>query len=142
MTRFYCILPILGVCGAAILMRPTKVESACCYFSAKEKDVSQPGQKAFLTWDPLEKIEWAKKLTARDMDVIDGTARYNRSAPRADIDNLKLLRGHLKEGQFVTKIRKAFTKRECDADLVFVPATLFREKDDMEYFTMLPTSPP
>jgi hypothetical protein len=396
MTRFYCILSLLGVGGAAILMRPTKVESACCYFSAKEKDVSQPGQKAFLTWDPLEKIEtftvqpkfegnasdfgmviptpsqpklhempreffkelavftilepmdlnkykpmrrmmrmgggmnapagrardttvrvldagivgsldykvikadraddlfswlkdnkyayagdtdtldfyikrkwfftvmkidpmqmkkradgsfegevtptrfnfssdqliyplkitqisvrnqteallyiqapqkmdladnfsyewtftplwsqaasyaiperltrqerawqkyasplvadctkeadrvrqlgfqpanleWAKKLTAKDMDVIDGTARYNRNAPKADIDNLKLLRGHLKEGQFVTKIRKVFTKRECDADLVFVPATLFREKDDMEYFTMLPTSPP
>ncbi len=87
-------------------------------------------------------LEWAKKLTARDMDVIDGTVRYNRDAPKADIDNLKLLRGHLKEGQFVTKIRKVFSKRECDADLVFVPATLFRQKDDMEYFTMLPTSPP
>ena len=48
----------------------------------------------------------------------------------------------VKEGQFVTKIRKVFSKRECDADLVFVPATLFRQKDDMEYFTMLPTSPP
>src|SRR3954466_13581864 len=57
MTRFYSIVVILGVCGAAILMRPTKVESACCYFSAKEKDVTQPGQKAFLTWDPIEKIE-------------------------------------------------------------------------------------
>ena len=87
-------------------------------------------------------LEWAKKLTSKDMDLIDGTARYNRDAPQADIDNLKLLRGHLKEGQFITKLRKVFTKRECDADLVFVRATLFREKDDMEYFAKLPTSPP
>ncbi|MHC5010852.1 MAG: DUF2330 domain-containing protein [Planctomycetota bacterium] len=32
-------------------------ETACCYFSAMEKDVNQPGQKAFLTWDPVEKVE-------------------------------------------------------------------------------------
>src|ERR1700682_4985394 len=31
--------------------------SACCYFAAKDKDVSQPAQKAFLTWDPAEKVE-------------------------------------------------------------------------------------
>ncbi len=30
---------------------------ACCYFSALEKDVEQPGQRAFLTWDPVEKVE-------------------------------------------------------------------------------------
>src|SRR5437773_12435101 len=32
-------------------------ESACCYFAAKEKDILQPAQKAFLTWDPVEKVE-------------------------------------------------------------------------------------
>src|SRR5262249_34938013 len=32
-------------------------DSACCYFSAKDKDVSQPAQKAFLTYDPVEKVE-------------------------------------------------------------------------------------
>jgi hypothetical protein len=32
-------------------------DTACCYFSALDKDVKQPGQKAFLTWDPVEKIE-------------------------------------------------------------------------------------
>jgi hypothetical protein len=31
--------------------------AACCYFSAKNADVLQPAQKAFLTWDPVEKIE-------------------------------------------------------------------------------------
>src|SRR3981081_334915 len=33
------------------------VYSACCYFSAKDKDVLQPAQKAFITWDPAENVE-------------------------------------------------------------------------------------
>jgi hypothetical protein len=37
--------------------RPPSAESACCYFTAKDKDVLQPAQKAFLTWDPAEKVE-------------------------------------------------------------------------------------
>ena len=36
---------------------PTPLDPACCYFSALGKDVNQPGQKAFLTWDPVENIE-------------------------------------------------------------------------------------
>src|ERR1700676_4199230 len=35
----------------------TPAESACCYFAAKDKDILQPAQKAFLTWDPEEKVE-------------------------------------------------------------------------------------
>jgi hypothetical protein len=31
--------------------------AACCYFSAKNADILQPAQKAFLTWDPQEKVE-------------------------------------------------------------------------------------
>src|SRR4051794_12040685 len=31
--------------------------AACCYFAAKDKDVTQPAQKAFITWDPAEKVE-------------------------------------------------------------------------------------
>src|SRR5208283_1178418 len=31
--------------------------TACCYFAAKDKDILQPSQKAFLTWDPVEKVE-------------------------------------------------------------------------------------
>src|SRR6202165_1233321 len=47
------ILPILF----AILIGPPAAESACCYFAAKDKDILQPAQKAFLTWDPAEKVE-------------------------------------------------------------------------------------
>ncbi len=33
------------------------VHAACCYFSAKDKDVNQPGQKAFIAWRPERKEE-------------------------------------------------------------------------------------
>lgn len=91
---------------------------------------------------PPATLEWAKKLTEKDMAVIDGSAPYNRQAPSEDIQKLKLLRGHLKQGQFITKIRKVFTKREMDTDLEFIRATFGGRNDDMEYFAMLPTSPP
>src|SRR5213083_3809316 len=41
---------------AAILWAPA-APAACCYFSAKNADILQPAQKAFLTWDPVEKVE-------------------------------------------------------------------------------------
>src|SRR3954453_14684576 len=44
-----------AVLGAAALAPPA--DSACCYFSAKDKDILQPAQKAFLTYDPVEQIE-------------------------------------------------------------------------------------
>jgi hypothetical protein len=36
---------------------PLPARAACCYFAAKDADVLQPAQKAFLTWDPAEKVE-------------------------------------------------------------------------------------
>ncbi len=65
-----------------------------------------------------------------------------RQAPRADVKNLKLLAGHLKEGQFLTKFRKTFTKGEMSDDLVIVPARLGQAEDHSEYQEILPTSPP
>jgi hypothetical protein len=58
------------------------------------------------------------------------------------VDKLKLLKGHVKLGQFVTKIRKVFSKAEMEVDLVFVRATVGGQNDDVEYFSILPTSPP
>src|ERR1700716_2226896 len=45
---------ILGVSLGVCL---PKAPSACCYFSAEDKDILQPAQKVFLTWDPQEKVE-------------------------------------------------------------------------------------
>jgi hypothetical protein len=47
--------------GLSVLLVPTLaplwLEGACCYFSAKDADILQPAQKAFLTWDPVKKTE-------------------------------------------------------------------------------------
>jgi hypothetical protein len=43
--------------GALLAWLAPPADSACCYFSAKDKDINQPAQKAFLTFDPAEKIE-------------------------------------------------------------------------------------
>jgi hypothetical protein len=87
-------------------------------------------------------LEWAKKLTEGDLDILTGEKKYNRDAPPEDIKNLKVLKGHLKKGQFVTKLRKVFAKDEMDADLEFVQARVGDEDDTIEYYSILPTSPP
>ena len=65
-----------------------------------------------------------------------------REAPADDLKGLKILVGHLKEGQFVTKFRKTFTKGEMEDDLLIVPAELDKAEDHSEYEEILPTSPP
>jgi hypothetical protein len=65
-----------------------------------------------------------------------------REAPAEDVKQLKVLAGHLKEGQFVTKFRKTFTKAEMEDDLLIVPAKLGNAEDHSEYEEILPTSPP
>jgi hypothetical protein len=65
-----------------------------------------------------------------------------REAPPKDVKQLKLLAGHLKAGQFLTKIRKTFSKDEMNDDLLIVPARLNKAEDKSEYEEILPTSPP
>ena len=45
----------LGLFMGPLAVPPS--QAACCYFSALERDVSQPGQKAFITWDPARNEE-------------------------------------------------------------------------------------
>lgn len=87
-------------------------------------------------------LEWARKITQSDLDVLDGKKKYNREAPKEDVEKLRILKGHVKQGQFVTKFRKVFTKAEMSSDLEFVRAKLGGTDDDMEYVQILPTSPP
>ncbi len=42
---------------ATVSLIPPRANAACCYFAAQEKDINQPGQKAFITWDDEKKIE-------------------------------------------------------------------------------------
>jgi hypothetical protein len=87
-------------------------------------------------------LEWAKKITDKDIGVLEGKEKYNRDAPKEDVEKLKLLKGHVKPGQFVTKLRKVFSKDEMSDDLEFVRAKVGVMEDDIEYFSILPTSPP
>jgi hypothetical protein len=132
-------------------------------------------------------LEWARRLTAKDIAVLKGQAPFSehvpdvdegftqadlkdakkaeavfkvigkrlekyriehpggylvREAPKEDVKQLKILAGHLKQGQFLTKFRKTFTKAEMDDDLLLVPAGLGKAEDQSEYEEILPTSPP
>lgn len=132
-------------------------------------------------------LEWAKRLTADDINLLKGQGAFGekipdpdegftaadikdakkaeavfkvirerlekyrkerpggylvREAPAEDVKQLKLLVGHLKDAQFVTKFRKTFTKAEMNDDLLIVPAKFGQAEDKSEYEEILPTSPP
>jgi hypothetical protein len=94
--------------------------------------------------DPKKAEEVFKVIRERlDKDRKERPGGYLiREAPEKDVQGLKLLSGHLKEKQFVTKIRKTFTKGEMEDDLLIVPAKLGSAEDHSEYDEVLPTSPP
>jgi hypothetical protein len=93
------------------------------------------------SWQPA-RLEWAKKITQRDLDVLSGAAPFGREADAAAVKNLRLLRGHIRRGQTITKLRKVFLRGEMGNDLVFQRARLDGVPDDMAYEYILPTSPP
>jgi hypothetical protein len=53
MRRFFSV----ALAGLLLATATTSLRAACCYFSAKDKDVLQPAQKVFITFDPQEKVE-------------------------------------------------------------------------------------
>jgi Uncharacterized protein conserved in bacteria (DUF2330) len=87
-------------------------------------------------------LEWAKKITPMDIEVLGGARKYLGDAPEEQVEKLKILRGHVADGKFITKIRKVFSKDEMTEDLVFVKATVNGKVDTITYFSRLPTSPP
>ncbi|MBY0552061.1 MAG: DUF2330 domain-containing protein [Candidatus Obscuribacterales bacterium] len=51
-------LILLAACASASWQNPPLgANAACCYFAAKDKDINQPGQKAFISWNPQSKTE-------------------------------------------------------------------------------------
>jgi hypothetical protein len=101
----------------------------------------QDSRRGLSDWQPT-RLEWARKLDGVDMRMLDGTVKFDRQADPGAVQQLKILRGHLKEGQWVTKIRKVFQREEMTGDLEFTRAMLAGKPDDMEYTYILPTSPP
>lgn len=52
-------LTLIALCASSVGFQstPLSVNAACCYFAAKDKDINQPGQKAFISWNPATKTE-------------------------------------------------------------------------------------
>lgn len=92
-------------------------------------------------WQPA-KLEWAKKLDGTDIRMLAGAVKFDREADPDAVRNLRLLQGHLREGQWLTKFRKVFRRDEMSTDIEFTRAALAGKPDDMEYVYILPTSPP
>lgn len=86
-------------------------------------------------------LVWAKRVTDDDIAMLSGDKKFDRSATPEEIQSLRLLKGHIRKGQFITKIRKVFSKREMKEDVEFGRASLGKRDDDTEYFELLPTSP-
>jgi len=84
------------------------------------------------------RLEWAKRLDERDMGILNGSVRYDRSAELWKVGRLSILRGHLREGQWLTRIRKTFGPEEMTKDLDFIPATMAGRQDTTEYTYLLP----
>src|SRR4051794_8389694 len=51
------LLPALLLASLTLAPAARRADAACCYFAAKDKDVTQPAQKAFITWNPEESVE-------------------------------------------------------------------------------------
>jgi Uncharacterized protein conserved in bacteria (DUF2330) len=108
-----------------------RLQNAIDYLFALKKDGFSPAT-----------LEWAKKITPKDISWLNGAAKFNREAPAEEVAKLRLLQGHVREGQFVTKIRKIFKPAEMNDDLLLTRAGFNNHVDDLEYFSVLPTSPP
>src|SRR3954465_4545055 len=50
-------LVLIAAAASVLGLDAGPARGACCYFAAKDKDVNQPAQKAFITWDENEKVE-------------------------------------------------------------------------------------
>src|SRR5262249_40872180 len=118
-----------------------KVLKGAAAYSEKEPDPDEGFSQADVK-DP-------QKAEAGHQVMRERLARYEkehpggflvREAPAEDVKQLQVLAGHLREGQFVTKFRKTFTRDEMNKDLLIVPAQLGKATDESEYEEVLPTS--
>ena len=81
-------------------------------------------------------------MTDIDEELTRCFAAASPDVPADQLEQLRLLLGHLQPGLFITKFRKTFTRGEMNEDLEIVAARLGDHEDISEYEEMLPTSPP
>lgn len=62
-----------------------------------------------------------------------------RQVPQDEVKGLALLKGHLQQGQWLTKFRKFVRKDEMTKDMVLAAVP---KAEQQEYVRIMPTSPP
>lgn len=62
-----------------------------------------------------------------------------RETSKEDLATLPLLKSHVREGQFLTRFNRSFTRQEMNDDLVLVQAKVDRFDDDSEHEEVLRT---
>src|SRR5947209_14771421 len=102
---------------AGIAFQAQQADSACCYFSAKDKDVNQPAQKAFITWDPAEKVETFTVQPKFEGNALDfGMVIPTPGQPRLD----EMPKDFFKELAVFTILKKRETPRRRGQDFILV----------------------
>src|SRR5438876_8647102 len=114
----WLLLPALGVVLTVAGLWPPAADSACCYFSAKDQDVLQPAQKAFLTWDPQEQVESFTVQHRFEGNAVDfGMVIPTPSKPKLD----EMPRDFFKELAIFTILKK---REQPQSKLLPVPVFL------------------
>jgi len=100
-------------------------------------DAVRPSAGEGREWQPTT-LEWAKKLTSRDIGMLGTSFVPDRTDREMTFRQLRNLRGHLREGQWLTRMRRTFARSEMVEDLTPVPAQLGGTPDEIEYTEMMP----
>src|SRR5262245_25238201 len=127
----------LTLAALALAAAATPARAACCYFSAKDKDILQPAQKVFITWDDRERVESFTVQPKFEGNADDfGMVIPTPAKPKLD----EMPRDFFKE----LAVYSILKKREQPQSklLLIVPARLGKAEDNSEYEEILPTSPP
>src|SRR5262245_50740067 len=104
---------LLAVLLVLPLLAPPPTQSACCYFSAKDKDILQPSQKVFITWDPTEKVESFTVQPKFEGNAVDfGMVIPTPSRPKLD----EMPRDFFKELAVYTILKR---REQVESKLVF-----------------------
>src|SRR5262245_57810121 len=79
------VVAAVALAVAALVIEPPEADSACCYFTAQGTDILQPAQKAFLTYDPVDKVETFTVQPKFEGNALDfGMVIPTPSQPRLD----------------------------------------------------------
>jgi hypothetical protein len=101
-------------------------------FGFTRADMNDPQRRAAVT----KVIQYRVQKAAQDRP----RGYLVREASKDDLKALPILKGHLQEGQMLTKFHRTFTRGEMNEDLVLVQAKVGEAEDRSEHEEMLRTT--